>query len=92
METELDILKLADYSERFTEGEASAYLIVNKNITAHPCMFGFEKLPENFETYWSTQPQYLDELPLGNRQLRPHSVSRLYQPTILRRLHKTARL
>ena len=50
METELDILKLADYSERFTEGEASAYLIINKNITAHPCMFGFEKLPEYFET------------------------------------------
>ena len=50
METELDILQLADYSERFTEGEASAFLIINKNITAHPCMFGFEKLPEDFET------------------------------------------
>jgi len=49
METELDILQLADYSERFTEGEASAYLIINKNITTHPCMFGFEKLPEDFE-------------------------------------------
>ena len=50
MERELEILQLADYSEQFTEGDASAYLIVNKNIADHSCMFGFEKLPENFDT------------------------------------------
>lgn len=49
MEKELEILKLADYYEEFTEEEAKAYLIINKNITEHPCMFGFVSLPEDYE-------------------------------------------
>ena len=50
MEKELEILKLADYSEHFELNGASAYLIINKNIDDHPCMFGFVTLPEDFET------------------------------------------
>ena len=49
MEKELEILKLADYSERFDCDGASAYLIVNQNISDHPCMFGFVTLPEDFD-------------------------------------------
>ena len=50
MEKELEILKLADYSEHFELNGASAYFIINKNIADHPCMFGFVTLPEDFET------------------------------------------
>ena len=49
MEKELEILKLADYSEHFELNGASAYLIVNKNIADHPCMFGFVTLPEDYD-------------------------------------------
>ena len=49
MDKELEILKLADYYEEFTEGEAKAYLIINKKIEEHPCMFGFVSLPEDYE-------------------------------------------
>lgn len=47
MEKELKILELADYSEQFIQGDSSAYLIINKNIADHPCMFGFTKLSKN---------------------------------------------
>lgn len=50
MSTELEILKLADYSELFEEGDASAYLIINLKIVDHPCLFGFMDLPEDFGT------------------------------------------
>ena len=49
MREELEILKLADYSELFEEDGAEAYLIINSKITDHPCLFGFVSLPEDFE-------------------------------------------
>lgn len=49
MNEELEILKIADYSERFEYEGAEAFLIVNKNIVDYPCMFGFVKMPDNFE-------------------------------------------
>lgn len=49
MNEELEILRLADYSEKFTEGDASAYLIINREISEHPCMFGFVNLPEDLD-------------------------------------------
>lgn len=50
MNEELEVLKLADYSELFEEDGASAYLIINLKIKDHPCLFGFVNLTENFET------------------------------------------
>ncbi len=49
MDKELEILKLADYSEKIEVGDASCYLIVNKKQKEHECMFGFAKLSEDFE-------------------------------------------
>ena len=48
MNRELEILKLADYSEQIKCGEASCYLIVNKNLKEHQCMFGFVDLLEDY--------------------------------------------
>ena len=50
MDKELEILKLADYSEEIKYKDASCYLIVNKNLKEHQCMFGFTNLPDNFTT------------------------------------------
>lgn len=50
MEKELEILKLADHAELIKSGEASCYLIVNKKLKEHQCMFGFVDLPDNFVT------------------------------------------
>ncbi len=49
MNKELEILKLADYSEKIEVGDASCYLIVNKKQTEHECMFGFAKLSTDFD-------------------------------------------
>ena len=48
MDKELEILKLADYSEQIKCGKASCYLIVNKKLREHQCMFGFIDLPEDY--------------------------------------------
>lgn len=50
MDEELEILKLADYSELFEEKGAKAYLIINSKIADHPCLFGFVNMIEDFET------------------------------------------
>ncbi len=50
MNKELEILPAADYYERFAVGEAEGYLIVNKNMKEHQCMFGFVTLPEDLDT------------------------------------------
>lgn len=50
MDKELEILKLADYYEEFKINDAHAYLIINKKIKEHPCMFGFVTLPNDFNT------------------------------------------
>ncbi len=47
MEQELEILELADYSERFEAGGCSAYLIVNKKMQDCQCLFGFVTLTES---------------------------------------------
>lgn len=47
MEQELQILSLADYSERFTVNGCSAYLIINNKMQDHRCLFGFAELTEN---------------------------------------------
>ena len=44
MHQELEILLLADYSERFEVNGSEAYLIINEKMTDHPCLFGFTKL------------------------------------------------
>lgn len=49
MNNELKILELADFSEKFTVNGCTAYLIVNKNMTDHQCLFGFAELTESFE-------------------------------------------
>lgn len=49
MNEELEILKLADYSELFEDGNARAYLIINSKMADHQCLFGFVSLPEDFE-------------------------------------------
>lgn len=48
MDKEKEILKLADYYEQIKYKEASCYLIVNKKLKEHQCMFGFVDLPENY--------------------------------------------
>ena len=50
MNKELEILKLADYAEKIEYKEASCYLIINKKLKEHQCMFGFVNLPEDFAT------------------------------------------
>ncbi len=45
---ELAILPLADFAEKFTEGDAEAYLIINQHMDEYQCMFGFVKMPEDF--------------------------------------------
>lgn len=50
MNEELEILKLADYSELIKEGDANAYLIINSKIIDHPCLFGFINLSKDFNT------------------------------------------
>lgn len=47
MYDELAILELADYYELFIYGSASAYLIVNKKMEQHKCLFGFVYLPDD---------------------------------------------
>ncbi|MBR3680287.1 MAG: GNAT family N-acetyltransferase [Oscillospiraceae bacterium] len=49
MHQELESLLLADYSERFEVNGSEAYLIINKKMTDHPCLFGFTKLQESWE-------------------------------------------
>lgn len=49
MDKELEILKIADYSEKVVMGEASAYLIVNKKMLDYQCMFGFVDFPNDLE-------------------------------------------
>ena len=41
MNEELAILKLADDSRLFEEGNSSVRLIINSKIAEHPCLFGF---------------------------------------------------
>lgn len=48
MEKETEILKLSDYYEKFELNGSSAYLIINRNMTDHKCLFGYVKL-ENSE-------------------------------------------
>lgn len=50
MNKELGILELADYSEKISYKDSSCYLIVNKKLKEHQCMFGFVDLPEDFDT------------------------------------------
>lgn len=50
MNKELGILELADYSEKISYKDGSCYLIVNKKLKEHQCMFGFVDLPEDFDT------------------------------------------
>ncbi len=49
MEKELEILQIADYYEKFGVGDATAYLMVNKQMTDHQCMFGFVSLPNDLQ-------------------------------------------
>lgn len=49
MNKELEILNIADYYEKFSEDDAEAYLIINKNMKEYQCMFGFVTLPNDFE-------------------------------------------
>ncbi len=49
MNNELEILKLADYYEKFEYKNASAYLIINNKIENHKCMFGFTEFPNDIE-------------------------------------------
>lgn len=49
MNQELEILALADYSERFVVNDCSAYLIINKRMSDHQCLFGFTKLSDSVE-------------------------------------------
>ncbi len=50
MNKELGILELADYSEKISCKDGSCYLIINKKLKEHQCMFGFVDLPEDFDT------------------------------------------
>lgn len=50
MNSELDILALADYFEKFEKEGCEAYLIINKNMKDHQAMFGFVKLDNNIES------------------------------------------
>ncbi len=50
MNRELEILSLADYYERISYKNASAYLIINNKMEEHKCLFGFVELPQDFET------------------------------------------
>ncbi len=49
MQQELEILALADYSEKFEVNSCSAYLIINRKMTDHRCLFGFTVLTENID-------------------------------------------
>ena len=49
MHQELEILSLADYYEKFSEGGCSAYLIINKKMEDHKCLFGFTELSESLD-------------------------------------------
>ncbi len=49
MNEELDILKLADYSEKFENGDCKAYLIINKNMKDYKAMFGFVELTNDID-------------------------------------------
>lgn len=49
MNEELAILRLADETRLFEEGDSSVRLIINSKMAEHPCLFGFLKLEENFE-------------------------------------------
>ncbi len=49
MQQETEILALADCSEKFEVNGCSAYLIINKNIADHQCLFGFVELTESLE-------------------------------------------
>ncbi len=65
MEKELEILSLADYSERFSVNGCTAYLIINKKMADHQCLFGFAELTENMDdvrTMFSAMEQRAKEL------------------------------
>lgn len=47
MDAELAILELADGYELFEHDGAKAYLIINKKMQEHECMFGFAEFPES---------------------------------------------
>lgn len=49
MNKELEILKLADYAEQIKHKNATCYLIVNKKLEEHQCMFGFVDLPKDYD-------------------------------------------
>lgn len=49
MDNELQILQLADHYEKFTENDASAYLIINEKMQDHKCLFGFAQLSDSIE-------------------------------------------
>lgn len=49
MELELKILELADYYEKFSVNGCHAYLIINKKMIDHQCLFGFTELTESIE-------------------------------------------
>ena len=49
MDNELQILELADYHEKFTVNECNGYLIINKKMADHKCLFGFTQLSACFD-------------------------------------------
>lgn len=51
MDREIEILKLADYYEKFEEGESCAYFIINKKMRGYQAMFGFSNLSEKKEEW-----------------------------------------
>lgn len=46
---EEEILALADYSEKFSVNGCSAYLMINKKMQDHQCLFGFAELTDSVE-------------------------------------------
>ncbi len=70
MQQELEILALADYHEKFTVNGCSAYLIINRKMVDHQCLFGFAELTENIadvKTMFEQMEQRAKEL--GYNQL-----------------------
>ena len=49
MNSELEILTLSDYYEKFEKDGCEAYLIINNNMKDYKAMFGFVKLADNKE-------------------------------------------
>lgn len=49
MDKELQILALADRYEQFSVNGCSAYLIINRKMNEHQCLFGFAELSESLD-------------------------------------------